>query len=239
MRDRKPKDRNGHGNGNMRKDAMDPAYARHHFTQEDEKAEPEEWLVPPSDRNRQFARLPSIQVPPYMLLAMEKIVGSKRFPYDVMADFIRHALARHVEWLARTDGMFDDHLLVLLQGMSALRHEEVLKREAMTTLTRLEHAMERLLQDGDKAQAFKLAVSVTRFIDKMPVSATRNKFTKRFHARYAAFMRTGGVALPDVSAGYMVDEADLAAALDADLGDGGDEDGDGGGMGGGGRWSVQ
>jgi hypothetical protein len=232
--DRKPKDRTRNAAGGPRKDAIDPAYARHQFTETDEKVEPEEWLVPPSDRNRQFSRLPSIQVPPYMMLAMEKIVGSKRFPYEVMADFIRHGLARHIEWIARTDGMFDDHLLVLLRGMAALRHEEVLKREAMTTLTRLEHTMERLLQDGDKAQAFKLAVSITRLIDKMPASATKNKFTRRFQARYAGFMRTGGAVMPDAGAGYLVDEADLAAGLDADLG-GGDEDGDGGG----GRWSVQ
>jgi hypothetical protein len=226
---RKPKPGPG-----ARKDAIDPAYARHHYTEADEKAEPEEWLVPPSDRNRQFSRLPSIQIPPYMMLAIERIVGSKRFAYEVTADLIRHALSRHIEWIARTDGMFDTHLLVLLRGMAALRHDEVLKREAMTTLTRLEHTMERLLQDGDKAQAFKLAVSITQLIDKMPASATKNKFTRRFQARYSAFMRTGGVAMPDAAAGYLVDEADLGGT-----GLGIDGDGDGDEDGGGGRWSVQ
>lgn len=190
---------------------MDPAFQRHHWSAEDEKAEPEEWICPSADRNRQFTRIPGFTVPPAVALAMEKIVGTKNFPYEVSADLIRHALSRHIEWLSRQDDRaVPPHLIALIRQMNMLRHDEVLKRESVTNLAKLEHVMERLIQDGDRAHAFRYGVAITRLIEQMDASATKQKFHKRFTARYHRFIRSGGHVLPDATAGYVVTDADLA-----------------------------
>lgn len=172
----------------------------HKFTPEDDREHPEEWIVPAQNRYHRYVKK-SIQMPPEMADAMEAVIDSKQTPYANVADLMRHAISRQLQWLHRThsESTPPGHMLVTLRGIVRITQASESKTAAMNTLARLDRQAQTFITAGDIGEAFKLLTEVTHMIKQMPVSSLQQRFSKQFWAKYGGFISSGGKIAPSAA----------------------------------------
>lgn len=150
---------------------------------DEQLADHDNFVVPSSNEQGQTVRL-SFSVPPGLARQMEIFCEGGRFPYETGADLLRHALARHLEFLVRCEPSYPRHFIAGLRAMQKAMNDDDFRQKLEETFTRLKGKITEHLDAGRGGEAVKLAAEMRRLMNRVEQTHWRDEWQKRFQEEF-------------------------------------------------------
>lgn len=133
----------------------------------------DDFIIPASDTNGHNARQ-YFRAQPGHAQQVSIFVGSKRFPYRTKGDLLRHAMVRHLKWLAELEGTVPSVMSQVDAIMEVARHEEF-QIEFRQVFNKVGEVINSLMASGDENEARRFLLRIGRNIKDMPPEDHRKK----------------------------------------------------------------
>jgi hypothetical protein len=145
-----------------------------------------QFYTPASDKKGHSARI-WFRVIPGLLSQFEEILATRKFPYKTVSDMIRHAMARHVDYLNSLNATPTVYAGVNL-AMSMLNEErEQAKFKEM--LEQMDIVVRDHIADNAPNRASKVILDILNVVDSMPEGYWRDRYAAAIHEKYDAFLK--------------------------------------------------
>jgi hypothetical protein len=141
------------------------------------------FVVPARDEKGQQVPV-HFHMPPYMERQVQIIVRSMRFPYSRPADFIRHAVNRHIQWTVGIRQSIPKHMVPALEAILEVCRDNELRMAVENALERIEMQVQAHIQEGESAEAYRLLALVRGKLDGIQDSTRIRKFKRELDAKY-------------------------------------------------------
>lgn len=167
--------------------------SRKHWTDEeysdDElQHDPEEWLIPSRDSNGGQETL-HVRITPLMAKQISIDVQSTRFPYKTNSDLIRHAIWRHLGWLAQFEEGKAKHFLSGLDLMMEVVRDDIVQEQMRETFDAAMERAERAEQKGDMDTCQRLLVRCRQQLRQTADCRWKKQALERFRFRFAGMLQ--------------------------------------------------
>lgn len=158
------------------------------LVKEGEGPSPDEFRIPASDVKGHSARL-WFRAIPTMARQIEQVVQSRCFPYRTKGDLLRHALHRHMNWLAKFEGVTSiaGQVDVILEVM---RDEET-NNDFKLVFARMDERISQHVTGGAQAEAIRLILTVNNHISAMPDGFWKTKYKEELKNKYGKLLENG------------------------------------------------
>ena len=163
--------------------------------------EPEQFRVPASDAQGHSERC-WFRLQPGHDRQLDRILGSKLFPYRAKGDIIRHALARHLDWIETQEPV--PSVTAQVDAILELVREEEFNEDFRTVFDRLGERVGSYVSVGQIDRARSLVSRVLSNIDLMPDNSWRDQYISELHSRFGYLLSGNLDSVADLIAG--VDE---------------------------------
>lgn len=164
--------------------------------QPEEKREGDSFIVPASDEKGHSERI-HIRLPPFMAAVVQKYANDEKFPYrKSVSALTRHALKRHISYLASLKDGVDTHVIQMEVILDLLREEEMESTFA-GTIEQLQTRVNVCIQEGRLPAARKLLLKILDHIARMPDCDWKLTYDKEVRHRYSELLKSGGVAMAE------------------------------------------
>lgn len=156
---------------------------------DDLKYTDEEWQQPSCDTRGHSERI-GCRVPPQMAaelsLALEHF--RTRTGYRTVNDVVRHALARHIEYLHRIEPTMKNTYLGAIQAMQLILSQDRHRSETESVFRELEARVESHIEKGDRGEVVRLVSEVKHRLDHTPSTPWKMRWLERYRVRYAHYL---------------------------------------------------
>lgn len=154
------------------------------------------WVVPSRDSKGHYSRM-WCNVPPQLKDVVNKIAGNNQLPYRSSSAVIRHALVRHIRWVANQceDGI--EHLksvVVQMEAMADIMRDEDYNADFVMLFDKVQEGIQRYTGSGDFIQARLVLLRLRNKINKMPDCYWRQRYLKEFKQRFQYVMDRSAAA---------------------------------------------
>ncbi len=147
------------------------------------KYDKDEFIIPASD-SKGHGTLIGLRCMSGYLRTINEILASKKFPYKTVSDVLRHAIHVHVHWLKEIEPEIRTRLGFVDAALELVRVQQT-HMEFLSMIKTVEDTVNKLAQDGMKAEAKKLVKSLLSKIEEDPVDDVwRRKFTTELKSRF-------------------------------------------------------
>jgi len=137
----------------------------------------EQFTVPATDDKGHGVR-DWVRVPPSLHQEMENVISSKAFPYRNRGELMRHAIFRHLKWLAAISPTPITSVMAETEAIMEMCRFEDFHANFHETVSKLVETVNRLVSQGDAPAARRLVLKVNEHVKKMSSPYWRNKFEK-------------------------------------------------------------
>jgi len=141
-----------------------------------------EFRVPVSDDHGHTTRI-TLRVLPGHATAIHQILESKWFSYTSTLQIYRHAIKRHLEWLA-TLAPIPNSIIHRTNAIMEIMYEEEQQEKFMEIIEGMSRQVGRLLGEGSVEQAKEYVNRTYQEIDKMPECLWKKQFIKKMNEKY-------------------------------------------------------
>lgn len=148
--------------------------------------ETEDFRIPASDTKghniRQWFRCM-----PAMARQVEQVVQSRVFPYRTKGDLFRHALHRHMDWLATQEAIpsVSKQVDIIIEIM----RDDEMDGDFALVFEKLEARVTNHLSSGDIGEAAKLISRIKGCIAEMPDGFWKDKYNKKVADKYGDIVK--------------------------------------------------
>lgn len=157
---------------------------------------PDCWWVPATD-SKGHGVPKTVRIPPGLDRQIRVEIAKHPERYQTDSDLIRHAIVRHLEWLAHIDGDAPGSFLHGVLLMNQEMADAEFNTRMVSTLTRLEGIVEQYAADGEMGEVMRLMANSRRHLENMRESPIRTKYLKRFQALYEKHFPSAAVSTPE------------------------------------------
>lgn len=152
----------------------------------DEQPSPSEFRIPASDTKGHSARH-WFRCIPAMARQVEQVVQSKQFPYRTKGDLLRHALHRHMKWLATQSNI--PSVAGQVDTIIELMKDEEMSNDFTLVFEKLGERINMYQEEGSDGEAMRLVSIIQRHVEEMPTGFWKSKYTKELKKRYGKLIR--------------------------------------------------
>lgn len=150
----------------------------------------EDFIIPASDSKGHSDRLTFRCKGGYLRKASE-FIHTRKFPYKTPSDLFRHALYRHLQWLAFLEPTIKTHLGVLEATVEIAKTQQILL-QFKNTIEEVRETVEQLESVGMRGQARKLIFQIKKMIDaETSDDAWKEKLKEELETRYGHLLKEG------------------------------------------------
>lgn len=141
------------------------------------------FVVPARDEKGQQVPV-HFHMPPYMERQLQIIIRSMRFPYSRPADFIRHAVNRHIHWCVGIRQSIPKHMVPAIEAILEVCRDNELRMAVEAALERIELQVQAHIQEGETAEAYRLLALVRSKLEDVQDSTRLRKFKRELDMKY-------------------------------------------------------
>ena len=151
--------------------------------EKEEGVAPEEFHVPASDMKGHSVQQ-YFRVQPGHSIQIDNTVRSRKFPYRNKGDFLRHAIMRHLKWLAGMDSV--NSVTTQVDAIIEVLRDDAFQVEFADLFIRLGDRIAYHLGSGDGGivEARRLLEVVGGHLDSMPDGYWKKKHLEELKARF-------------------------------------------------------
>ena len=143
-----------------------------------------EFIVPTQDTKGHSARI-GCRIPPAMIHQVEKIIGTRQFPWDTQSDFLRWCVFKGINAAAElVDNPRVDNTMGQINAMVAILREEEEATTFVGVIERAEKVIGSLISQGATVPAKRTVNQLLEHIDQMDDKYWKNKFKKEVERRF-------------------------------------------------------
>ena len=153
--------------------------------------DPIEFRITASDTNGHSARH-WFRTIPQMARQIEQVIAGKKFPYRTKGDLLRHALHRHISWLATQDKVLS--VSGQVDAIVELMRDEEMAADFTTVFDKLSERISSHLSSGANGEATRLVRMVQDHIKSMPDGYWRDRYQRQMKERYGHLIDQQGKA---------------------------------------------
>ena len=124
---------------------------------------------------------------PMMASLVQQIVESREFPYRRKGDLLRHALHRHVKWLATLAPI--PTVMGQVEIILEILREQEMNRDFSNVFTQLEERIEAHRKGGENNEAARLVLVILTHIEDMPDGFWKGKYQERMKVEYGELLK--------------------------------------------------
>lgn len=129
---------------------------------------------------------------PQMARQIEQVIAGKKFPYRTKGDLLRHALHRHIAWLAEQDKVTSVYGQV--DTIIELMRDEEMASDFSSVFDKLSERISGHLSAGSEGEATRLVRMVQDHIKSMPEGYWRDRYQRQMGERYGHLISKQGKA---------------------------------------------
>ena len=154
----------------------------------DSSSEPDhaEFRIPASDTKGHSARQ-WFRCIPSMARQVEQITQAKQFPYRTKGYLLRHALHRHMRWLASLEPL--KTVSGQVDAILEIMRDEEINKDFSLVFARLEDRISSYMEDGDNREAARLVLIVQSHIKEMPSGFWKDKYQKKIKVQFGGLLK--------------------------------------------------
>lgn len=150
----------------------------------------EDFIVPASDTKGHSDRL-TFRCKGGHLRKASEFIHTRKFPYKTPSDLFRHALYRHLQWLAFLEPTIKTHLGIMEATVEIARTQQILL-QFKNTIEEVRETVEQLESVGMRGQARKLIFDIKKMIDaETSDDVWREKLEEELQTRYGHLLKEG------------------------------------------------
>lgn len=157
-----------------------------------------EFRVPGQDVRGHKEHL-SFDIPPGYKNQMGIMLGSQRFPYETEGQLIRHAVKRHLAWLAELEVDVPNDLSALRLIDEAVSRQETLLR-LNQSLHRIEQAVHELTTIGLRGEAVRLVWEMRDAVEDVTQPQWYNYLIDQIETRWGHMLQTRPLKVAQMAA---------------------------------------
>lgn len=129
--------------------------------------------------------------PPEMVAILEKTLASRVFPYTTIADIIRHAVSRHLEFLQTLDpSAIPVNSIKAHQIVNTIVKEADYEVQFTDTINRLQGVVDKMLQRGAQGEAARVVHEVLGSLDAMEDGYMKDTYKATVQERYQELIKS-------------------------------------------------
>ncbi len=126
-----------------------------------------EWLNPATNDKGQSIKM-WLRVTPEMERAIHVVLAQRHFPYTTPDEIIRHAVYRHLFWLAHLEPDMPQHVLMAMDSLLEILRDETFKGEMQERIEPLIKRCIDLAQRGHTKEAKRILATVNAIATMVP-----------------------------------------------------------------------
>ena len=157
---------------------------------------PDEFLIPAADHQGHKEKR-WYEIAPGYANQIGSILASKKFPYRSEGSFTRHAIHRHIRWLATLEPL-QANVIAVLESINRAVHTQELMLEFADSLQKIEKVVYDLSARGMRAEAKRMVWDIRHQAEQIDMPAWRVRFLEDMVERFGYLMVGDAVSLnPD------------------------------------------
>ncbi len=158
--------------------------------QEDPKYSSEEFVIPSSDNKGHSDRI-TVRCVGGQLRQASELIHARKFPYKTVSDLFRHALYRHLQWLAFLEPKIEIQMGIMEATVEIARTQQILL-QFQNTVEEVKETVVQLEKAGMKGQARKLIFNILKRIEaEAGDSVWKDKLREEIQTRYGYLLKQG------------------------------------------------
>lgn len=130
----------------------------------------------------------TLHMPPYMERQIEVILRSGRFPYLRKADFIRHAIYRHIYWTVGIRHNIPKHILPGLDAVLEVCRDEEINMRMEEVFFKIDDRVNGHMAKGDHAEVIRMLNSIKNRMGEIGDSPWMRRYKAHFIARWGPYL---------------------------------------------------
>ena len=127
-----------------------------------------------------------------MARQVEQVIAGKKFPYRTKGDLLRHALHRHITWLATQDAV--QSVAGQVDTIVELMKDEEMNADFLMVFDKLSERISGHLSSGANGEATRLIRMVQDHIKAMPDGYWRDRYQGQIEMKFGHLVKTQGKA---------------------------------------------
>ena len=144
----------------------------------------EEFNYPSSSSNSQSVPL-NFRIPAELHRMLEELFYSKKWPYRVFSDLLRHAVIRHAEFLNNHSGA--THNTDYLRAMALVLNKDAEITEFQGVMDKLRIQVHAYQENGFHEDAARIVNTMLSIVRKMPETQSKEMYGKRIRAEFGQY----------------------------------------------------
>jgi hypothetical protein len=125
---------------------------------------------------------------------MGVVIGSRKYPYETEGQLLRHALHRHLEWLAELEPDLPNDLAPLkIMNEVVSRQETLLKFNS--ALHYFEQVIAELIEHDMRGEAVRTVWEISEAAEKIEQPQWYNHFREQIQKRWGHLLKTKPIKL--------------------------------------------
>lgn len=149
------------------------------------------FMIPARDEKGTVSHL-SCNVPPFMERYIQIVIRSYRFPYLKPADLIRHAIWRHLHWLADIRQTLPKHPLAGMDAVLEICRDDEIRVQTENAFERLNERIQAHYLQHNYGEAIRILSLVKTRIDNVQPSPWKTKFLTELWRRHGHMLNLNG-----------------------------------------------
>lgn len=152
----------------------------------EEKPEPSEFRIPASDTKGHNARH-WFRCIPVMARQVEQIIQAKKFPYRTKGDLLRHALHRHMGWLASMEPI--PSVSGQVDAILEIMRDEEMSNDFSLVFDKMDERISQHMVNGAQREAMRLIMTIQTCIAEMPEGFWKDSYQKKLGKKYGSLLK--------------------------------------------------
>lgn len=144
-----------------------------------------EYRIPASDTKGHSARQ-WFRCIPVMARQVEQVVQARKFPYRTKGDLLRHALHRHMNWLASVTPI--PTVMGQVEAILEIMRDEEMNNDFVLVFDKLSGRISQHLADGAQEEAIRLVLMIRSHINNMPDGFWKSKYQNKLEEKYGRML---------------------------------------------------
>lgn len=159
------------------------------------EVDPQDFMTSASDNKGHSARI-YFRCQPGLASHIQKVIASKRFPYNTQGDLIRHLLKRGLHWLNTITPVAG--ILSQVDIIDEILNQEEFADRFKDVFERISSRIAAYMGSNEKGEAVRLVRTVQDMVKGMPEGYWKDKYTKEIKDRWGHLIKeVGNVNLVD------------------------------------------
>lgn len=150
-----------------------------------ERLEPSDFRIPASDTKGHNARH-WFRCIPVMARQVEQIIQAKKFPYRTKGDLLRHALHRHMGWLASMESI--PSVSGQVDAIIEIMRDEEMNNDFDLVFEKMGERVAQHITNGAQREATRLVMTIQACITEMPDGFWKDKYKEQIKKKYGTII---------------------------------------------------